>query len=134
MDSDPTTAMDIDITIPNSEVFDFSTTPLADNYTGFYVKVLDNVFTAAECTYLINLAESDAKWEQAAISTFNGDVVNEDYRKSGRILRFDHETANQIYQRLLPFVQELVEIRKGQKWTAIVGRSSFVTGVWRMIG
>lgn len=125
MDGDDAT-MDIDHepgpVVPNSDVFDFSTTPLARDYTGFYVKVLDNVFTPAECKYLIELAESDAGWEQAAIATGRGDIVDQTYRNSGRILRFDHDTANKIYQCLLPFVQELVEIRAGQTRTGIVGQ------------
>lgn len=132
MDIDPTIAMDVDPIIPNSDVFDFSRTPLADDYTGFYVKVLDNVFTPAECKNLISLAESDAGWEQAAIATSHGDVIDQNYRNSGRIIRFDHDTASQIYQRLLPFVQELVEIRAGQKWAGIVNNRP--SAVWRMVG
>lgn len=83
---------------------------------------------------MIDLADSDAVWEPAAITTNLGMVLDETYRNSGRILRFDHDTANQIYQRLLPFVQELVEIKPGQKWESIVERPGGMTGVWKMIG
>jgi hypothetical protein len=120
--------------VPNSDILDFSTTPLANDYAGFYVKVLDNVFTPSECNYLIDLAESDATWSAAAITTNYGIMIDQTYRNSGRILRFDSDTANQIYQRLLPFIQELVEIRPKHKWEGIVGRPGGVAGVWRMIG
>lgn len=107
----------------DAPVFDWSTTPLPHYYDGFYLKVLDNFFTSEECTALIALAESDDKWKQAAVHYGLGaleNYVNTDYRNSDRILRFDHQAAEKIYQRLLPYVQELVEIKAGGKWEGIV--------------
>jgi hypothetical protein len=118
----------------NSNLFDFSDTPLANDYKGYYFKVLDNVYTPAECAALISLAESNGEWENAAIASPTGDVIEPDFRNSGRILRFDHKTADEIYQRLLPFIQELVEIRPGGKWENIVGTPGRVNTIWKMIG
>ena len=42
-------------------------------------------------------------------------LSNTNYRNSERILRFeafDHETAEDLSKRLLPYVQELVEIKE----------------------
>jgi len=120
--------------VPNTDVLDFSTTPLGNDYSGFYIKVLDNVFTPSECASFISLAESDAMWEVASVTTNRGVILDQSYRNSGRILRFDHETAGRIYQRLPPFVQELVEIRPGEKWEGVVGYPGRVAGLWKMVG
>ena len=118
-------------------VLDWSNTPLANVYAGYYVKILDDVFTAEERTDLIKLAESDAEWQQAAVHYGIGSdksYVDTDYRNSERILRFDHIAAQRLYQKLLPYVQELVEIKKDSPWERIVGRKGFVVGKWQMIG
>jgi len=121
----------------NAPVFDWSTTPLAHYYNGFYLKVLDDFFTSEECAALIALAESDDNWKQAAVHYGMGadeNYVNTDYRNSERILRFDHEAAEKLYQRLLPYVQELVEIKRGDKWEGIVGQPGRVSGTWKLVG
>ena len=118
-------------------VFDWSTTPLAQYYDGFYLKVLDDFFTSEECAALIAIAELDDKWKQAAVHYGLGaheNYVNTDYRNSERILRFDHDIAETLYQRLLPYVQELVEIKGGDKWEGIVGQPGRVSGTWKLIG
>jgi len=123
--------------VVNAPVFDWSTTPLAHFYNGFYLKVLDNFFTSEECAALIALAESDNSWKQAAVHYglgANENYVNTDYRNSERILRFDDEAAEKLYQRLLPYVQELVEIKPGDKWESIIGQPRRVTGTWKMVG
>ena len=118
-------------------VFDWSTTPLARYYNGFYLKVLDNFFTSEECAAFIALAESDDNWKQAAVHYGLGaheNYVNTDYRNSERILRFDHEAAEKLYQRLLPYVQELVEIKQGDKWEGIIGHPRHISGTWKLVG
>ncbi|KAF6747548.1 hypothetical protein DFP72DRAFT_605695 [Ephemerocybe angulata] len=120
-------------------VFDWSTTParLAQDYDGFYVKVIDNVFSPEECAALIALAESDAKWAQAAVHyglAAHQQYVDTEYRNSERILRFDHDASEKIYQRLLPHVQELVELKKGDPWASVVAPSGRIEGTWRLIG
>lgn len=120
----------------DAPVFDWSTTPLAHYYNGYYLKVLDDFFTSEECAELIALAESDDEWKQAAVHYGLGaheNYINTDYRNSERILRFDHEAAEKIYQRLLPYIQELVEIKGGDKWESIIGRSG-VSGTWTLVG
>ena len=123
--------------VVNAPVFDWSTTPLARFYNGFYLKVLDNFFTSEECAALIALAESDSDWKQAAVHYglgANENYVNTDYRNSERILRFDHEAAEKIYQRLLPYVQELVEIKPGDEWERIIDQPGHVKGTWKLVG
>jgi len=118
-------------------VFDWSTTPLAHHYNGSYVKVLDDLFTSEECAALIALAESDDNWKLAAVHYGLGpheNYVNTDYRNSERILRFDHEAAGKLYQRLLPYVQELVEIKGGGEWEGVVGQPGGVSGTWKLVG
>ena len=118
-------------------IFDWSTTPLARYYNGFYLKVLDDFFTSEECAAFIALAESDDKWTQAAVHYGLGaheNYVNTDYRNSERILRFDHETAEKIHPRLLPYVQELVEIKRGDKWEGVIGQPGRISGTWKLVG
>lgn len=123
------------VPVVDAPVFDWSSTPLAQDYNGCYLKVLDNFFTSEECAALIALAESDQEWKQAAVHyglAAHQNFINTDYRNSERILRFDHEAAERIYQRLLPYVQELVEIKAGDKWEGIIGRT--VSGTWKLVG
>lgn len=121
----------------NAPVFDWSTTPLAQCYDGYYLKVLDDFFTSEECAAFIALAESDQEWKQAAVHYGLGthdNYINTEYRNSERILRFDNEAAEKIYQRLLPYIQEFVEVKAGDKWERIFGRPGFVSGTWKLVG
>ncbi|TFK22845.1 oxidoreductase [Coprinopsis marcescibilis] len=121
----------------SAPVFDFSTTPVAIEYEGFYVKILDDVFTPEECAALIALAESDQEWKQAAVHYGLGahqQYVNLGYRNSERILRFDHDAAAKIYGRLLPYIQELVQIKPGDEWEKVVGSPGRVKGTWNLVG
>ncbi|KAG6854451.1 hypothetical protein C0991_006530 [Blastosporella zonata] len=121
--------------ITESGFLDLSKTPLANDYPNAYIKVLDNLFTAEECTSLIALAQSgDEKWETAKINTFGGQHVDLEYRNSDRILRFDHKTAGELYERLLPHIQDLLEIKAGDKWEGIVAGSGQVSGTWKLLG
>lgn len=130
MDSTPETHI-------HAPILDWSKTPLAAEYGKHYVKVIDNVFSDEECAALIALAQSDAKWEQAAVHYGMGadeNYVNTDYRNSERILRFDHGAAAKLYQKLLPYVPELVEIKEGSQWEGIIGKKGNVKGTWSLIG
>ncbi|KAF9467106.1 hypothetical protein BDZ94DRAFT_1156757 [Collybia nuda] len=118
----------------NGDLFDFASTPLSTEYSGTYVKVLDDLFTPQECEDLISLAESEHEWDVALVSTSTGDRLMTDYRNSERILRFDHDTANKIFERLLPYVQELVEIKPGGRWEEIVGYRKRMTSTWNLVG
>ena len=123
--------------VVNAPVFDWSTTPLAPYYTSFYLKVLDDFYTSEECAALIALAESDDDWKQAAVNyglDAHENYIDTDYRNNERILRFDQEAAEGIYQRLLPYVQELVEIKRGDKWEGIIDRPGCMSGTWKLVG
>ena len=130
-------ANNADSQVIHAPVLDWSTTPLENIYAGHYVKIIDHLFTAEECAALIKLAESDAEWQQAAVHYGIGkdkSYVDTEYRNSERILRFDHTAAEQLYQKLLPYVQELVEIKNGSPWEGIVGSRGHIAGKWKMIG
>jgi len=121
------------ITPMEAPVLDWSTT---HDYPGHYVKIIDDAFSADECAALIVLAESDAKWTEAAVygKGPTQDEVNKEYRNSGRILRFDKAAADKLYQKLLPYVQELVNIERGSEWEGIVGAKGNVSGKWTLAG
>jgi len=119
------------------KVLDWSDAPLARYYDGFYIKVIDDLFTPAECAALIALAESDQKWEQAAVHFGLGpdqNVVDTSYRNSERILRFDADAAQQLLNRLLPYISELVEIKPGGEWETIVAKKGNMKTVWKLVG
>lgn len=121
----------------SAPVFDFSNTPVAAEYTGYYVKVIDDVFSPEECAELIALAESDSEWEQAAVHYGlhpNEKSINLGYRNSLRILRFDDEAAEKIYQKLLPYIPEMVKIEPGDEWEGIIGKKGHVKGTWELVG
>ena len=121
----------------HAPIVDWSKTPLTADYEGPYVKILDNVFTAEECAELIALAESDAKWEQAAVHYGlgpNDKYVDTKYRNSQRILRFDKAAAAKLYERLQPYVQELAKIEGGEDWAGIFGTPEYVEGEWTCVG
>ncbi|KAF5350088.1 hypothetical protein D9756_009251 [Leucocoprinus leucothites] len=105
-------------------VLDFSDTPLPE-YSHSYCKVIDDVFTPDECAELIALAESDAKWAQAAVHYGLGpsqNYVDTSYRNSERILRFDDKAAEKLFQKLLPYIPELKELKAGNPYSSkIVG-------------
>ncbi|KAF8063179.1 hypothetical protein FPV67DRAFT_1563380 [Lyophyllum atratum] len=117
-----------------SGFLDLSCTPIAEDYRNCYIKVLDDIFTPEECASLVALAESDQEWQTALISTSAGDRLDLSYRNSNRILRFDHKAADQIYQRLLPHIQELIEIKPGGVWEGVVGPPGQVSETWKMLG
>jgi len=120
---------------------DWAQTPLAQDYPGAYVKIIDDVFTPAECAALIALAESDdgaggGRWAQAAVHYGLGEnqnYVNTDYRNSERILRFDADAAEKLTARLLPYVPELLELSELTPWASVIGRAG-VAGTWRLVG
>jgi len=125
------------VPVGTASVLDWSTTPLAQDYAGHYVKIIDDVFSAEECAALIALAESDAEWTQAAVHYGTGptqNYVDKDYRNSERILRFDKEAADKLYEKLLPYIPEIVKIEKGSEWEGVVGAKKSVKGTWTMVG
>ncbi|KAF9032394.1 hypothetical protein BJ165DRAFT_1517538 [Panaeolus papilionaceus] len=117
---------------------DWKTTPLSNAYLpSHYLKIIDSVFSDEECQALKALAESDAQWAQAAVHYGLGEnenYVNTDYRNSDRILRFDFKAAEELYERLRPYVEEIAEIRAGDKYEKLMVRKIPYNGVYKMIG
>ncbi|KAF8641656.1 hypothetical protein AX16_009882 [Volvariella volvacea WC 439] len=121
----------------HAPIADLSKTPLGDYYDGFYIKILDDVFTQEECQRLIALAETGTQWEQASLhssTSANEDYVDKDYRNSERILRYDKAAADFLYQRLLPYVKELETIEEGSDWADVVMPKNFMVGEWKLVG
>ncbi|KAH8822830.1 hypothetical protein DL96DRAFT_1469838 [Flagelloscypha sp. PMI_526] len=155
-------------TIP--PVIDWAQTPLPE-YKDHYAKVIDGLFSSEECAELLALATSEppktdpasplaqlqehhatkpnpqtgkVEWQQAAVHYGLGassNYVDTDYRNSDRILRFDVDAANKIYEKLRPLLPELWEIRQTEengeagKWSKIVSRTRDTSNtVWKLVG
>lgn len=122
---------------PSATLIDFSKTPLADNYSHFYAKILDDVFSPSECASLIALASSGDEWKPAGLSAESAEqTVHSSFRNSERILRIDSDTADMIYTRLRPLVEEEISIiEPGGKWEGITGKLGRKKGkVWTLAG
>jgi hypothetical protein len=123
---------------------DFAQTTLARPYGSFYAKVIDNLFTPSECADLLALAQSSSTdseadpWLPAGLSTAHADgkqTVHSDFRNSDRVLVFDIEAAQRIYDKLRPFVEELHEIRPDGPWASITGKvGSKQAPTWTLAG
>ncbi|KAG6918007.1 hypothetical protein DXG01_017017 [Tephrocybe rancida] len=120
--------------VPVAEPVDLSNTIIATDYPTAFIKVLDNVFTAKECDALVARAEAGEQWRTAMIQTRSGDRVDTDTRNNDRILLFDRETADELFQRLLPHVEELNEIGPGGRWEGVVGTAGRVSSTWKLLG
>lgn len=85
---------------------DFLKTPLPF-YEGMYAVILDNVLSAEECAALIKAAEdlNEGVWEQAMVN-MGGDMqmLDINYRKSGRIIWDSPELADRLWSRILPYL------------------------------
>jgi len=115
---------------------DFSKTPL-NVYTDLYAKVVDDVFTPSECASLISLASSSEGWKPAALHYGlepSQQYLNSSVRHNERILRFDSDTADKIYARVLPLVQDMADIRPGGKWDGITMSARQGKGSWKLVG
>jgi len=128
---------------PSVSYIDFASTPLAKWYSGFYALIIDDLFSPTECAELIALAESTESedgigWQPAKISVgprITDQVLDTRYRYNDRILRFDHDAARKIFERVLPFVEnDISVIQEGSKWAGIVGSRGKVRGTWNLVG
>lgn len=113
--------------LPTVTPLDFATTDLAPHYNNYYALLIDDCFTASECADLIGLADSD--WRAAAKNT--------DFRDCSRIIKDDVVAAKRIYDRVKPFLEDVLEIEEGGRWWEDVvgkngGRSGMSKGRWRM--
>ncbi|KAJ2930910.1 hypothetical protein H1R20_g6174, partial [Candolleomyces eurysporus] len=117
-------------------LIDFASTSLAANYTSFYAKIVDDVFTEEECTELIKLASTAPhEWKPAGLSTTGPtQTVHTDFRNSDRALVFDDRVAAKIYERLRPLVPEIHEISPTGEWSLITGKAGRKQGpTWKLV-
>ncbi|CAE6406106.1 unnamed protein product [Rhizoctonia solani] len=77
-------------------------------YEHKFAMVIDNLFTPEECTRFVAKVESEKEWETAAINVAaNAQVVDTSYRNSSRILYDAEELANEIYEKLKPYLKDI---------------------------
>jgi hypothetical protein len=120
----------------SQDPLDFSLTPLSAVYTGFYAKIIDDVFTPSECASLIDLGTSAGEWQPAGLCT-GGETqtVHTNFRNSDQVLVFNEETAAMIYERLKPHVEEIHEIAPTDRWACVTGKAGKKQApTWRMAG
>ncbi|KAG6917995.1 hypothetical protein DXG01_017005 [Tephrocybe rancida] len=119
--------------VPVAEPVDLSNMMIATDYPTAFIKVLDNVFTAKECDAFVARAEAGEQWRTAMIQTRSGDRVDTDTRNNDRILLFDRETADELFRRLLPHVEELNEIGPGGRWEGVAETAGRVSSTWKLL-
>ena len=126
---------------PTVTPIDFSQTALAQPYSRFYAKVIDNLFTPAECADLLALAQSSDgesdPWSPAGLSAGadGKQTVHSNFRNSDRVLVVDAEAARQIYEKLKPYVEEIHDIRPEGHWATITGRIGMKHApAWTLVG
>lgn len=121
---------------------DFGSTALATPYALFYAKILDNVFTPAECRSLLSLVDGPSPvlsddqptgWSPAGLSTTaTTQTVHTNFRNSDRALVVDKSMADFIYERLYPHVPELYHLLPGNSITGRPGKKQGPT--WALAG
>lgn len=96
---------------------DFANSPIP-GFKGRFAAVIDNLFSEAECSELLRLAEhsthsnsdsdSDSPaWQRAMINMGNGkQAMSVDTRKSGRIILDSPDLAGRLLDRLMPYMRE----------------------------
>lgn len=125
--------------MPTATQIDFSSTELADSYTGFYAKIVDHVFTPEECKALVDKAASEeGGWQAVGESGPNKqrESGHSDFRFCQRILCFDEDTANVVFERLKPFVEDDISVIDSKsKWAGITGKVGRKYGpTWELRG
>jgi len=98
-----------------SELVDFSKCSLPE-YSKSFALLVHNLLTPAECTSLLDTAQSttDGKWEQAMVNIGNGrQVLATEARNCGRIIWDDRTLAQQLLDRILPHLpREIVTLKE----------------------
>ncbi|EAU86321.1 hypothetical protein CC1G_08045 [Coprinopsis cinerea okayama7 len=117
----------------STTLIDFSETPLSSNYSGFYAKILDDVFSLEECKELAGLV---GDWEPAGLSAEGPtQTVHKEFRNSDRCLVFNREVAEMVYQRLRPLVEEIHRIEPTSQFGLIIGKAGRKQGpTYELIG
>lgn len=113
--------------VPLPKLIDFAQTSLAPYYSkpSAFALVIDDLFTREECEDLIALAQSDGEgWEAALVNIGSGyQALAPDVRNCTRIMRDDFDTAGWIYERVKPYLEEVMVIgMDSKKWGWIAPR------------
>lgn len=113
-------------------LIDFAATPMAANYSGFYAKVVDGIFTAEECKELSSLVTD---WKPAGLSAEGPtQSVHSDFRNSDRCLIFDHDVAARVYERLYPLITEIHQLSPSGEYPLITGKAGRKQGpTWKLV-
>ncbi|THU80547.1 hypothetical protein K435DRAFT_785396 [Dendrothele bispora CBS 962.96] len=124
---------------PTSTLIDFGATPLAESYSGFYAKILDDVFTPEECRELIERASSSPEgWQAAGLRAGdpNNQTVHPNFRNSERIYVVDDELTGRIFERVRSLVEEDIGVIEAQgQWGVITGKVGRKQGpTWKLTG
>ncbi|KAF7314728.1 P4Hc domain-containing protein [Mycena kentingensis (nom. inval.)] len=107
--------------MPTVTPIDFSSTPLASHYTGFYATIIDDFLTPEECASFSTRAGED--WVPAGLMAHGAEqTVHSNFRNSDRIIRIDEEAANMVYEKLAPLVPELQLLTPDGPWAGITGK------------
>lgn len=127
----------VGLVVPNAKLIDFAKTPLEPYYSQSrpFALVIDNLFTPEECETLLSIAQSgDDKWESALVNAGGGyQVLAKSIRDCTRIMRDDFDTAGWIYERVKPYLEEVMVVDRGSKWGCIAGhRLRDGTTCWKM--
>ncbi|CAE6458432.1 unnamed protein product [Rhizoctonia solani] len=80
-------------------------------YEQKFAMVIDNLFTPEDCARFVAKVESEKEWEAAAVNiAANAQIVDTSYRNSSRILYDNEELANEIYEKLKPYLKDIGQI------------------------
>ncbi|KAL5634114.1 hypothetical protein ACGC1H_006071 [Rhizoctonia solani] len=86
-------------------------------YKHKFAMVIDNLFTPQDCARYLAKVESQCEWKTAGVG---GQVVDTSYRHSSRILFDDQELADEIFEKLRPYLKD-IEYVQGTTPARLVG-------------
>ncbi len=104
---------------------DFSSVGLPD-LSSRTCLIIDNLFTTGDVARLYQAATLSGPWMQAKVSVDIGvEILNTDYRNSGRIILDDHALAGWLYDKIEPYLGEGVRRVKGAEHHKWIGSSYY---------
>lgn len=88
--------------------------------------VIDNLLTTGDIARLYHAATLSGQWTQAKVSVDIGvEILNTDYRNSGRIILDDHALAGWLYDKIEPYLGEGVRRVRGAEHHKWIGSSYY---------
>jgi hypothetical protein len=88
--------------------------------------IIDNLLTPGDVAKLYRAATLSGPWVQAKVSVDIGvEILNTDYRNSGRIILDDHALAGWLYRKIEPHLGEGVRRVKGAEHHEWIGSSYY---------